>query len=54
MTAGCSKISDMDNRACGGVVHVIDQLLDVPKQSLIERLEAEETFSIFSQIIKVS
>jgi len=52
MTAGCSRISDMDNRACGGVVHVIDQLLDVPKQSLLERLEAEETFSIFSQMIK--
>jgi len=54
LTAGCSRVSIMDMRACGTVVHVIDSMLEAPKSSILDQLEEEEDFSIFSQMIKES
>ncbi|CAL4098042.1 unnamed protein product [Meganyctiphanes norvegica] len=54
LTAGCSRVSIMDMRACGTVVHVIDNLLEAPKMSVLKQLEDQEDFSIFTQMIKES
>ncbi len=51
LTAGCSRISTLDSRACGAVVHVVERLLTPPKPTVLDHLEADEDFSIFTKMI---
>ncbi|KAG0696672.1 Transforming growth factor-beta-induced protein ig-h3 [Chionoecetes opilio] len=51
LTAGCSRISTLDARACGAVVHVVERLLSPPKTSVMDHLEADEDFSIFTKMV---
>ncbi|XP_050737011.1 periostin-like isoform X2 [Eriocheir sinensis] len=51
LTAGCSRISTLDSRACGAVVHVVERLLTPPKPTVLDNLEADEDFSIFTKMI---
>lgn len=53
MTAGCSHVSALDSRACGAVVHVVEKMLVVPKVNVMDLLESNEDFSIFTKMLKV-
>lgn len=52
MTAACSPVSTLDSRACGAVVHIVEKLFVVPKESVMHHLEANEDFSIFTELLK--
>ncbi|KAK7082117.1 hypothetical protein SK128_015083 [Halocaridina rubra] len=52
MTAGCSPVSTLDSRACGAVVHIVEKLFVVPKESVMHHLESKEDFSIFTEFLK--
>lgn len=52
LTAGCSRISTLDSRACGAVVHVVERLLAPPKATVMDHLEADEDFSIFTRMLR--
>ncbi|XP_071520134.1 transforming growth factor-beta-induced protein ig-h3-like [Panulirus ornatus] len=52
LTAGCSRVSVLDSRACGAVVHVVEKMLVVPKNNVMQHLEADEDFSIFTKMLK--
>ncbi|XP_063600232.1 transforming growth factor-beta-induced protein ig-h3-like [Penaeus indicus] len=52
MTAGCSHVSALDSRACGAVVHVVEKMLVVPKINVMDLLEMNEDFSIFTKMLK--
>ena len=51
LTAACSRISILDSRACGAVVHVVERVLAPPKASVMEHLEGDEDFSIFTKML---
>ncbi|RXG73077.1 hypothetical protein Avbf_10324 [Armadillidium vulgare] len=51
VTAGCSRVSVLDSRACGAVVHIIEDMLEVPKADILSALE-EEKFSLFRRMIE--
>ncbi|KAB7498639.1 Transforming growth factor-beta-induced protein ig-h3 [Armadillidium nasatum] len=53
VTAGCSRVSVLDSRACGAVVHIIEDMLEVPKADILSALE-EEKFSLFKRMIEES
>lgn len=53
VTAGCSRVSVLDQRACGAVVHIVERLLALPKESVMDHLEDSNKFSIFTQMLKV-
>ncbi|XP_042873732.1 periostin-like [Penaeus japonicus] len=52
VTAGCSHVSALDSRACGAVVHVVEKMLVVPKINVMELLDSNEDFSIFTKMLK--
>ncbi|KAK8404402.1 hypothetical protein O3P69_007594 [Scylla paramamosain] len=52
LTAACSRISILDSRACGAVVHVVERVLAPPKASVMEHLEDDEDFSIFTKMLQ--
>ncbi|XP_045614793.1 transforming growth factor-beta-induced protein ig-h3 [Procambarus clarkii] len=52
LTAGCSRVSVLDSRACGAVVHIVEKMLKMPKTSVMQHLEEEENFSIFTKMLQ--
>ncbi|KAG7158339.1 Periostin-like 2 [Homarus americanus] len=52
LTAGCSRVTTLDSRACGAVVHVVEKMLKMPKNSVMQHLEEDEDFSIFTSMLK--
>ncbi|KAK8753712.1 hypothetical protein OTU49_001192 [Cherax quadricarinatus] len=52
LTAGCSRVSILDSRACGAVVHIVEKMLKMPKTSVMQHLEEEDNFSIFTKMLQ--
>ncbi|KAK3851844.1 hypothetical protein Pcinc_041537 [Petrolisthes cinctipes] len=52
VTAGCSRVSVLDQRACGAVVHIVERLLALPKESVMNHIQDNDRFSIFTKMLK--
>ncbi|XP_063706199.1 transforming growth factor-beta-induced protein ig-h3 isoform X2 [Culicoides brevitarsis] len=51
-TVNCARLVHFDEDSCGSVVHQVDKVLEVPKNNLLQQLEATEKYSTFLRLVK--
>ncbi|XP_023226463.1 transforming growth factor-beta-induced protein ig-h3-like [Centruroides sculpturatus] len=52
ITAQCVRVIPSDRRVCGGVLHLVDQVLLPPKQSVMDVIEDTKEFSVLKHLLR--
>lgn len=51
VTINCAKVTNIDDQACGSVIHEISKVLTPPSQTVLEILRANKNYSTFIELI---
>ncbi|XP_067125322.1 transforming growth factor-beta-induced protein ig-h3-like [Centruroides vittatus] len=52
ITAQCVRVIPSDRRVCGGVLHLVDQVLLPPKRSVMDVVEDTKEFSVLKRLLR--
>lgn len=52
ITAQCVRVIPSERRVCGGVLHLVDELLIPPKQNIMDVIEEMKEFSVLKHLLQ--